>query len=248
MEASGSRETGTSNICASPLAPTLREEIRNAADIQGVSPSPSSRRASEPNNFQNKELRESIEIEGGLKKTKSTPRAFAPLCVLAKSELRHLHNCTSHSNLPHLWEEKETPRRASCPRPHVKPVIVIVGQEAENRRQSFPLSKREVKNKGRYLHRCKGHLTASLLGLEKKTPKPKAPARSSSEPTFDHRATRVLDNRISRSIHMLYTWSSEILDDPVLKNSIGPSPKKDLCRVSSRFSLRSIHEEEKTIL
>ena len=65
-----------------------------------------SRRLSLPENILGRVTRkESMEVLPHLKRIKSSPQASVPLCMIENPAFRHLHNCFSHSKLPHLDEK-----------------------------------------------------------------------------------------------------------------------------------------------
>ena len=75
-----------------------------------------------------------------LKRIKSTPQASKPLCLIENPEFRHLHNCSSHSKLPHLDEKF---RRLSCPNPCTGFNDLKPDSRADNlrRRNSYPVAR-----------------------------------------------------------------------------------------------------------
>eukprot|EP00794_Sanderia_malayensis_P009984 gene9984-11006_t len=96
-----------------------------------------------------------------LRRRKSTPNAFAPLCVLPNSELRYLHGCASHDALPHLYDVSHR-RRASCPSPSTLTAKVSDKKiPSRKRRQSYPITKPSFKEDCFNLHRCNGHIETS---------------------------------------------------------------------------------------
>ena len=194
------------------------------------------------------ENRESLEILPHLKRTKSTPNLLSPLCLIENPDSRHLHNCTSHSNLPHLERE----RRMSCPEPHIEPFTRLESSAAtRRRRQSFPASKTDPTTTGHSLHRCRKTTSASLTNL------PQAVASevsqdsisneysplsllSSSDPCIDPKQI----NGLARSIHLLENWSSHIIDKSTMKSAVSILRRED-SRVSCKSSLNSICEEDR---
>ena len=194
--------------------------------------------------------RESLDILPHLKRTTSTPNLLSPLCLIENPESRHLHNCTSYSNLPHL----ESERRMSCPEPHIEPFLKLESSAAtRRRRQSFPASKTDAIMTGHSLHRCRKTTSASLTNIPQSVASEVSQNSmsneysplsllSSSEPCIDPKQL----NGLARSIHLLENWSSHIIDKSTMKSAVSILRRED-SRVSCKSSLNSIFEEDRAI-
>lgn len=82
--------------------------------------------------------KESMEVLPHLKRIKSSPQASVPLCMIENPAIRHLHNCFSHSKLPHLDEKY---KRLSSPSAFATSVDLkpeLMEGELRKRGGSFP--------------------------------------------------------------------------------------------------------------
>ncbi len=189
-----------------------------------------------------------------LKNTKSTPRAFAPLCIMKNQDSRHLHNCSSHCYLPHLDSERH--RRMSCPAEYRSTTPL----KAKKRRRSIPLSKTESnERRAERLHRCQGHFTtiplkfnegsASVPVLVQSILFPEEPLTLDADfkPTVDKSKTDAAlpacgPNPIARSVGLLDSWSSHLLNDIRGKSRVSMLQRND-SNLTNGSSLHSISEE-----
>lgn len=191
--------------------------------------------------------RESLEVLPHLKRTKSTPSLFAPLCLIENPDLRHLHNCTSHSNLPHLGGG----RRMSCPQPPIEPFMKLEASAAtRRRRQSFPASKTDPNTIGHSLHRCRKTTSASLTNIPQSVANEVSQDSNEYSPLSFHSTPEpCIDpkqiNGLARSIHLLENWSTHIIDKSTMNSAISLIRRED-SHVSCKSSLNSICEEDRS--
>eukprot|EP00795_Rhopilema_esculentum_P006295 gene6295-11717_t len=232
------------------IKPGLRHELVEVCSTHSSLPesqkpcSSSTRKISLPENILRRIGRtESLDVFPHLKRVKSTPRGFAPLCLIENPELRHLHNCSSHSNLPHL---KEWSRRSSCPSPctdlhDLKPVC---SSNVQRRRQSFPVAKADAKaDKSKSYNKLTSSNSATVISDFAKRKSEQKLAESAKA------VTRSQDGRscdLTTSLQMADSWSSSVLDTEHLRGPV-ELLKREESHCSSRSSLKSICEEDMTV-
>ncbi len=216
------------------------------------------RRASVPNKSSREEY-QNEDVGYRSKRVKSTPNAFAPLCVISNPKLRYLHGCASHVYMPHL-EEKTGRRRMSCPAPFMGPLYVESIESnvpqtgaTKKRRQSFPVERPKLGERSAFhLHRCKGQLTASASSLQPIHRRPSdadansfmltdepldltvEPLYLTDEPFSDFPSCSDSPNPIARSIQLLEKWSASVLDGPVTNSSVSTLRRTETC-MSNNF-------------